>query len=146
MTDDPRVKVVGRWIGPNRLRTVPAGEELIPQMLAELDAADPLRQPASQDRVEAAQNAGHRAFWPHPGRLGDAVTAAINEALAAADRVQAVRKESLHTDFPPWSRDVWILLHYLAQKCQGQHLAERETMSHLVEQARRAFPETKNAK
>lgn len=49
-------------------------------------------------------------------------------------------------DFPPWSREMWILLHYLAQKCQGQHPVERETMSYLLDQARRAtVPETQDA-
>lgn len=55
--------------------------------------------------------------------------------------------EAEKPDFPPWSREMWILLHYLAQKCQGQHPAERETMSYLLDQARRAtVPETPDAR
>lgn len=45
-------------------------------------------EPVAENAIEAAQEAGHKAFLTVPCSLKDAVTATVNAALAAADRAR----------------------------------------------------------
>lgn len=97
MTDDPRLMIL-------RERYSYIDHKL--RLLAELDAVDPLRQPVSQDRVDAALDAYRTGWQEDTSRLEHKWRSDMARALAAAVAEKP--------DFPLWSREMARLLEFVA--------------------------------
>lgn len=105
MNDDLRMRVVRTWL-ISRGYIDEAAEQLAPQLLAELDAADPLRQ-ARGDAVEALLCEWHNgARWKDEmsthciNGQREVATRALNSALAVMGRNPRVALDALSLILP----------------------------------------------